>query len=213
MVEGMSDAAIAEQMFVKMPTIKMHQKHLRWKLEVDSGAEVVSKAVREGLVENHTIVRQIEFAPEHFQAGVAILSYFGTVLRQKLPTTQATVRLEQQGFSVRLVIVTPDNDDEVIEKTLSDYGLVMSGRMLPSEYLSESNHIMQLENKLELANLELRLGQKQLDFEREGYRNRITGLDEEVRWLRERMGLLLIDGGNESAIEALKSILKDFHTQ
>jgi hypothetical protein len=42
---------------------------------------------------------------------------------------------------------------------------------------------MELENKLELANLELRLAQNQLHSEREGYRNRIIGLDEQVPWL------------------------------
>jgi len=35
---------------------------------------------------------------------------------------------------------------------------------LLSQYLTDPQHEMELENKLELANLELRLAQKQFDF-------------------------------------------------
>jgi len=152
MIEGASSKAIAKQLFVSVPTVRTHQRSIYDKLGVTSQLEVVSKAVREGLLDGYTIIRTIEFAPEHFQAGIAILSYFGTVLRQKHPETKATVRIEQVGLCVRLVIATTDNEEEVIEKTLNEYGLVMSGKLRPSQYLTEPQHVMELENKLELAN-------------------------------------------------------------
>jgi hypothetical protein len=82
---------------------------------------------------------------------------------------------------------------------------------LPSQYLPEPQHVMELENKLELANLESRLAQKQLDFEREGYRPRIIGLDEQVTWLREQVGRLLSDREG-SRHRILGNILKDYYT-
>jgi hypothetical protein len=129
MINGAQSKQIASRLSVSGSTIRAHQRSIFEKLHVGSDIEAVVKALQEGLFDETTIVRNIEFAPEHFQAGVAILSYFGTVLRQKHPHTKATVRIEQDGLAVRLVIVSPDNETEVIEKTLSDYGLVMSGRM------------------------------------------------------------------------------------
>ncbi len=212
MVTGAHSKLIAGRLGITPTTIRTHQRAIFEKLRVGSDLEAVIKVFQEGLLEANTIVRSIEFAPEHFQAGVAILSYFGTVLRQKHPHTKATVRIEQDGLAIRLVVVTPDNEAEIIEKTLDEYGLVMSGRMTPAEYLVEPQHIRDLQNKLELANVELRWAQRQIDFEREGYGQRIGNLDEEVHWLRERLSLLLTDGGRDSATAELLGLLRDFQT-
>ena len=89
--------------------------------------------------------------------------------------------------------------NEVNSPQRANLALILSP--LPSQNLTEPQHVMELENKLELANLELRLAQKQLDFEREGYRNRIIELDEQVTWLWEQVGRLLSDRGKGSRVE------------
>ena len=56
------------------------------------------------------IIRSIEFAPEYHQSGLAILSYFGQVLRDKYPETKAKVTIEQDGLTVRMIIETPEGE-------------------------------------------------------------------------------------------------------
>ena len=97
-----------------------------------------------------TIVRQIEFRPEHHQAGLSILEYFGTVIRQKYPDIPIKVRIEQEGLKVRMVVETPEGKKEPIEKALTDYGLVVVGKKHPSDLLEDRLHILRLEQTLEL---------------------------------------------------------------
>lgn len=46
----------------------------------------------------------ITFAPEYYQAGLSILNYFGTVLRNKYPEQKATVKIEQHENMVRMIV-------------------------------------------------------------------------------------------------------------
>ena len=97
-----------------------------------------------------TVMREIEFRPEHHQAGLSILEYFGTVVRQKYPDIPIKVRIEQEGLKVRMVVETPEGKKEPIEKTLTDYGLVVVGEKHPSDLLEDRFQILQLEQTLKL---------------------------------------------------------------
>ena len=97
-----------------------------------------------------TIVREIEFPPEHHQAGLSILEYFGTVIRQKYPDISIKVRIEQEDLKVRMVVETPEGKKEQIEKALTDYGLVVVGEKPPSDLLEDRFQILQLEQTLKL---------------------------------------------------------------
>ena len=88
-----------------------------------------------------TIIREIEFPAEYHQAGLSILEYFGTVVRQKYPDTAVKVRIEQEGLKVRMVIETPEGKKEPIEKTLTEYGLVVVGEKKPAEFLTDKFHV------------------------------------------------------------------------
>lgn len=147
------------------------------------------------------ISKYIEFPAEHYQAGLSILTYFSTVLRQQVPETKAKVRIEQEGLAVRLVVETPSGERQVIEKTLHEYGLVVTGKMKADQLLSDPQQVIQLVNKLELAHTELRMVTRQLEFERTGHQNRIAGLEDEVAWLRQHVGGLL--AGQNQGIDAL----------
>ncbi len=83
------------------------------------------------------IIREIEFPPEYHQAGVGIMNYFATVLRQKYPDIRATVQITQEDLTVRMTIETDGGHRETIEQTLNEFGLVMTGKMLPEEFSSD----------------------------------------------------------------------------
>lgn len=103
------------------------------------------------------VERSIEFSPEYWQAGTSILSYFSHVLSVKYPSQKIKVRIEQEGLNLRMVIETSTGEREEIEKTLKEYGLVITGKLQPEKFLSDPSEVMALKNKLEVANLELRL--------------------------------------------------------
>ncbi|MCP4350955.1 MAG: hypothetical protein GY795_36275 [Desulfobacterales bacterium] len=66
-------------------------------------------------------LKRIEFSPEHHQAGIAILDYFGTVLRKKYPDTKATVSIKQEHMKLTMIIDPVEGEAEIIEKALDEY--------------------------------------------------------------------------------------------
>jgi len=108
-------------------------------------------AINENLIE-----RFIEFPPEYHQAGMSILNYFGSVLKKKYPDTEAKIKIEQDGLRVKMVIDPVDGGKrEVIEKTLMDYGLVITGRMTPEEFTDDRNLIIELKSELRIAQVRI----------------------------------------------------------
>jgi hypothetical protein len=126
---------------------------------------------------NIIINRSIEFAPQYHQAGIGILSYFGTVLREKYPEHNAKVRIEQDGLRVRLIIESENGDKEVIEKALQEYEMVVRGESDPSEFFASKALVLELKN-------ELRIAQVRID----GQRDLIEYRNEEIASLRQLIG-------------------------
>jgi transcriptional regulator with XRE-family HTH domain len=127
--------------------------------------EIIDKPKEEG--ENNDVLRverSIEFPPEYWEAGTSILSYFSRVLRVKYPSQKIKVRIEQEDLRLRMIIDTPTGEKEKIEKTLEEYGLVVTGKILPESFLSDPFEAMALKNKLEIADLELRQTRQLLAF-------------------------------------------------
>ncbi|MBB1423478.1 hypothetical protein H5200_16320 [Pseudoalteromonas sp. SG43-7] len=90
----------------------------------DGALEVIDIESELGIAEKQVVInRSIEFPPEFHSAGIGILSYFGTVLREKYPDQEAKVKIEQDGHMVRMVIETEDGNKEIIEKALQEYEL------------------------------------------------------------------------------------------
>ena len=143
------------------------------------------------LLSYEQITRSIEFSPEHYQAGLSILNYFGTLIRHRYPDIPVTVCIEQEGLAVRLIIKTPEGRREIVERTLEAYGLVLSGKMLPEELLSDPYHVMELKNKLELTQVELRSSQRLLQFVQHQSQERIISLEAQVVSLRQLVGASL----------------------
>lgn len=108
-----------------------------------------------GMGRDVIINRSIEFPPEYHQAGLGILSYFGTVLREKYPNHNAKVRIEQDGLRVRLVIESENGDREVIEKALQEYELVVRGETPPEKFFENPVKVLELKNELRIAQVRI----------------------------------------------------------
>ena len=111
--------------------------------ELDTDPNVVSERV--------VIDRCIEFPLEYHQAGLGILNYFGSYLRENYPDRQAKVRIEQQGLTVRMIVETSDGNIDTVEKALREYEMVFTGRVQPEAITSNERVILDLRNELRIA--------------------------------------------------------------
>lgn len=96
------------------------------------------------------IDRFIEFSPEYYQAGLAILTYFGSVLREKYPEQNATVKIEQHDLTVRMIIETEDGNIETLEKALHEYELVLKGQQNVNDFYLSPIKTLELKNQLNM---------------------------------------------------------------
>lgn len=156
------------------------QEYAKQKLE---SRIVQSKNLRknpESLESKDSIVRSIEFSPELREAGTSILMYFNHILRLKYPDVKVKVRIEQDGFILRMVISTPTGHKESIESTLQEYGMVVVGKLSAELFLNDPLEVMALKNKLEIANLELRQTRDLLNLTQNNSQKRIESLEVQV---------------------------------
>lgn len=124
--------------------------------------EVIEIASDSYVKEDKPVIdRCIEFPPEYHQAGLDILNYFGTYLREQYPEENASVKIEQKGLTVRLVIVTADGKSEVIEKALHEYELIITGTEPPERFSNNDKLILELRNEIRIAKFRL---ESQQDF-------------------------------------------------
>jgi DNA-binding response OmpR family regulator len=150
------------------------------------------------------IIRSIEFPPEYYQAGVSLITYFGTVLRNKYPDKQAKVRIIQEGLKVVLVIETDAGGKETVEVMLSEYGEVLSGKVPIESFLDDPLQVLALKNKLDISQLEIRQAYQLLEYQRGSSEKRIASLESEVSWLRHFVGKVLEQ--SDSVTKALAGI-------
>jgi len=112
-----------------------------------------------------TIERCIEFPAEYKQAGISILSFFGEVLKQKHPNMEAVVRIEQDGLNIRMVIEPKSGEPEIIEKTLDEYGLVITGQMSPEKFTSDPFLVISLKHELSMAKARIEAQKELLHYQ------------------------------------------------
>lgn len=118
----------------------------------DGDLEIVEVESELGIAEKQVVInRSIEFPPEFHSAGIGILSYFGTVLREKYPDQEAKVKIEQDGNMVRMVIETKDGNKEIIEKALQEYELVVTGDKAPEDLYDNALKVIELKTELRVA--------------------------------------------------------------
>jgi len=118
----------------------------------DGGIDIHEIPSEKGIADKKIIInRSIEFPPEYHSAGLGILNYFGSVLRNKYPEQNAKVKIEQDGFKVRMIIETKDGDKEIIEKALKEYELVVRGEQPPESLTSDALQVIELKTELRIA--------------------------------------------------------------
>jgi hypothetical protein len=139
-------------------------------------------------VGEHTIERTLEFAPEYYQASVGLLSYFGSILRQKDPNTKSKVRIEQDGNTVRLHIVPPIGEAEVVERQLEQFALIVNGEASPESLLDDPGQIIQLKTQLRMAQMQVETAHdlRQLSD------GRITSLEKQVEFLQSQFAAQIL---------------------
>lgn len=218
MAEGYKEEDIAHKLGIALVTLRTHKTLLYKKLGVNNSVSAVVTAIDLGIIKwelatKYRIERNIEFKPEYLQSGITILNYFSTVLRQKSPRSNSIVRIEQEGLNVRLLIIPEKGDDiQIIERTLQEYGMVISGKMKINDFFSNDMQRLELENKLEIANMELRFANRQLEFQRQHHMDRISNIENEVKWLRGQIGNSLTDmkqitiGANNNLTKLIKEL-------
>ncbi|WP_298144955.1 hypothetical protein [uncultured Acinetobacter sp.] len=136
--------------------------------------------------QNIKVNRCITFAPEYYQAGLSILNYFGTVLRNKYPEQNATVKIEQHENMVRMIVESENGDKDIIEKALYEYELVMSGQMPLEEFYQEQAQVLELKHHIRILEVQLENQRDLLRFQDRNHQetqNRILDLQEIVRGL------------------------------
>jgi hypothetical protein len=112
--------------------------------------DVIELDVDDFKLNNVTIERSIEFPPEFYQAGINILSFFGTYIRDQYPSENAKVKIEQDGNMVRLVVETTDGKTEVVEKALEEYQLIVSGKEPAEKFTTNEKLILELKQEVRL---------------------------------------------------------------
>ncbi|MES2877889.1 MAG: hypothetical protein V4713_05650 [Pseudomonadota bacterium] len=134
------------------------------------------------------IVRELSFPPEYQQAGLAILNYFSAVLIDKYPDIPVAVSIKQEPNLVTLVITLPDGSEDKITQALNDYGLVVTGKMSAKEFISDDLRALALEQKLELAQMEVRQTKEILRLQDQYSNKRVESLEVEVKNLYSLLG-------------------------
>ncbi len=164
----------------------LQKKNIRLEQEISELKQTVI-----GTDEN-IITRSIEFPPEYHQAGISILNYFSTVLRKKYPDAKAKVRIEQEDLKVTMTIDPVEGDREIIEKALDEYGLVVTGKMLPDEYTDDRLLKIELESKLTQARAEIETQKLLLQYRDEQIREKDERVREKDTQIKEFMEMVKV---------------------
>jgi len=109
------------------------------------------------LVNDNDIVidRCIEFPAEYHQAGLNILSFFGTYISEQYPNENAKVKIEQDGKLVRLIIESSNGKREIIEKALNEYELFVTGQKRPEDITQNQILVLEMRSELRLAKVRI----------------------------------------------------------
>lgn len=126
---------------------------------------------------NVVINKSIEFPAEYHQAGVGILNFFSTYLNENYPNQNATVRIEQKGLKVKMIVESEDGSSEVIEKALHEYEQIMSGRESPTKFTQNEKLILELRNEVRAAKFRIESQQDILTLQNEKLRTSESRID------------------------------------
>jgi hypothetical protein len=152
--------------------------------------------------------RSIEFPPEYKQAGMAILAYFGEVVRRKYPNMDCRVQIEQVGSRVTMLVETPGGEIERIEQELSSYSLVVVGKMTAEEYMPTEIDALALKQKLQIAKLEVDQTRELLQVQRAGFERQVSTLENQIGFLQTILDKTMYESAQNSS--SLRAVAAQF---
>lgn len=130
---------------------------------------------------SNTIIRSIEFPKGYEQAGLAILSYFSKVVREKYNDINVQVSIKQVDHRITMVIETPEGTKEIIEETLQNYGLVIKGELAPEIFLDNKLHVLELKQQLTFIKAQSEATHLLMEYKDNRHKDEISFLREIVR--------------------------------
>lgn len=112
--------------------------------------------VEEKIERPSAIIRNVTLPQEYQPIGFSLISYFAQTLQYIYPTMPIKCYLEVDGPTIRLFIRTEKENKAKVEKVLSDYGLVLQGKLLPQQFLAYPEQVNELQKLLNRTGLALR---------------------------------------------------------
>lgn len=131
------------------------------------------------------ITKKFDIEPEVRSPIASLLLHFDEIIKVKHPEIETTTTLIQNNektiFSIEAEILNLD----VLENELQQYGLVLTNDITAREYLGDGIAALRLENKLELARIDLKQTQELLNLERRYSSDRIIFLEDQLRYVQK----------------------------
>lgn len=97
-----------------------------------------------------SVTRSLEFSEEYFDSGIRIISDFCKYLREKHPSEDVKIKIEQRGLQVNLIVETFDGDPVRITRMLNEYGEVIQNTGI-HEISGEMNITKELIKTLQMS--------------------------------------------------------------
>lgn len=106
-----------------------------------------------------------------------------------------------------MIIEKPTGKRELIEQTLNEYSMVITGKLLPKNFLSNPFEVMALENKLENMKLELRQTEKLLSVQKEMFARENDKDRKTIDFLETQLSRLIEKGLNNDILPVVNNYL------
>lgn len=100
-------------------------------------------------INTEPIIQSVDFPPEHHQAVVEVLGYFGKILHDKYPPKTFKFRVEQGDFKATMIIETDVGHREAIINTLEEYGRLLTGNITPEEFTDDRLQLVEIKRLLQ----------------------------------------------------------------
>lgn len=156
-------------------------------------AEEEVKLLLKGLldsIESDTshIVRTVSLPLVYQQAGVGLLHYVSRILAFRCPDVPVKVAIIHDESFVKLRLEVPENKRSEIEAVVEDYSAVLKGAKPLNQLLSQTEHLMELKQKLDLSALEIRITRDIIENPDPENMDNIETLEAEIRQFHQLIG-------------------------
>ena len=128
---------------------------------------------------NHSAIirRTLSFPREYLHAAASILSSISEYVKVRYPDGDTNVTISQDGEKVIVIIRSASGEAEIIERVLSEFGLLVSGRVSVNDLQISDLDRIKLQVSLDSARLQLKVANDTVTLLKE-QNLRLLGLSE-----------------------------------